>query len=493
MSQADSIDIAIIGPAWALHGTRGQREAELVREFLTMGNRVLYVETEATMNHADHDNKPLRIVRLLREPKVGDIQEGPELSRDNLTNAIKEFCQPQSKRMALFEVPIGPHLGVVEIFRSHGFRTAYELTEHLGEKWSEGKTVEEYCRIAETADIVSVRSKLLMEKFIAICPWRTDALLLPDVAGPTAERRWDRLARILSRATETGVKTRVDQVPQKQGWGFIARSLIHAWKCYQRDNRVVWECTEVGQSTGSGLFSIIVLSLNTRDSTSATLESIRCHSDASYELIVVDNGSTDGSKEMLQEMKRRGIVKEVISCERNLGYAGGNNMGLRYAKGDILLFVNSDTIVSPYWLSKFRHRFSYPATGAVGPVSNNVGPVNFPQRVRYQNQKAGRVIELRRISGFCVAISRKCLDKVGTWDERFFPGFYDDDDMSIRISRAGFKLICDGDIFVHHRLNETFRLNPGIDYEKSLLENGRKFKEKYPEEPATIRYSAEPL
>jgi len=283
----------------------------------------------------------------------------------------------------------------------------------------------------------------------------------------------------------------IDQFLQRNTWNARARAIVDSWKCYRRGEAVTWECREVRKVWANTLCSIIVLSLNTKEVTRQALESIVYHSDSPYELIVVDNGSVDGSREMLQQMKREGMIHKLVLSDRNLGYAGGNNRGMALASGDIIIFANSDIVVSPKWLSGIIRAFSNPEIGAVGPVSNNVGSVNFPQRVKYQNQKAGQLIELRRISGFCVAISRECLDKVGVWDEDFYPGNFDDDDMSVRIIRNGFRIICTGDVFVHHRLNETYRANPGLELDKTFWDNKRKFERKWPEESSVISYTPE--
>jgi GT2 family glycosyltransferase len=191
---------------------------------------------------------------------------------------------------------------------------------------------------------------------------------------------------------------------------------------------------------------------------------------------------------MLEEMKEAGKIDRLILLDRNLGYAGGNNKGLEAATGAYVIFINSDVIVSPNWLSKLTHHLEDKTIGAVGPVSNNVGSRSFPQRVRYQNEKAGKLFELRRISGFCIAFSKQCLETVGRWDERFYPGNFDDDDMSVRLTRAGLKLICDGDVFVHHKMMTTFKSNPNLQLDKTFFENKLRFEAKWPDEPAIIAY-----
>ncbi|MBR4696044.1 MAG: glycosyltransferase, partial [Selenomonadaceae bacterium] len=95
--------------------------------------------------------------------------------------------------------------------------------------------------------------------------------------------------------------------------------------------------------------SIIILSYNTKEYTQMCIQSIRKHTDpGSYEIIVVDNASTDGSLNWL--LAQPDI--RLIANEENLGFPKGCNQGLEIAEGDDLLLLNSDTIVTPRWLKQ---------------------------------------------------------------------------------------------------------------------------------------------
>ncbi len=91
--------------------------------------------------------------------------------------------------------------------------------------------------------------------------------------------------------------------------------------------------------------SIIIVNFNTKDITRACLDSIRKYSEGSvWEIIVVDNGSTDGSVAMIR--KEFPNVK-IVENKANLGFAKGNNQARKIAKGKYVLFLNTDTIVYP--------------------------------------------------------------------------------------------------------------------------------------------------
>jgi len=93
--------------------------------------------------------------------------------------------------------------------------------------------------------------------------------------------------------------------------------------------------------------SVIVVTYNNLEYTRLCLESLFAKTAyPNYELIVVDNGSTDGTKEYLSELGRSRLDVKIILNDRNLGFSGANNLGIRAAKGDFLVFLNNDTVLT---------------------------------------------------------------------------------------------------------------------------------------------------
>ena len=227
-----------------------------------------------------------------------------------------------------------------------------------------------------------------------------------------------------------------------------------------------------------------MLNLNTIEYTEEAINSIKHHTGYPYELIVVDNGSKDDSVNILKRLNKNKIIDKLVISKKNLGFAGGNNLGLKEATGDYVAFINNDVIVSPNWLGKLiKVLEDDEKTGAVGPVSNNVGGIDFPQRVKFINEKEGIIEEIPRLSGFCVVFPKRVLNEIGNWDERFFPGFFEDDDMCIRLHEKGYKLKYCGDSFIHHKMQSTFvknDLNGNEIYKKNKERFEQKWKGKYP-------------
>lgn len=136
----------------------------------------------------------------------------------------------------------------------------------------------------------------------------------------------------------------------------------------------------------------------------------------------------------------------VLQPGQNLGWEGGLKLGLESTKAPYVLFMNDDThipVSSSLWLNSMLKHFSDPDVGAVGPSSNVV--------MGFQNaftQVVPHVFERKFLIGFCFMVRREAIEKAGGIDDTCPAG--DDFDMSIRIRKAGYKLIVDKTVFVYH-------------------------------------------
>jgi GT2 family glycosyltransferase/SAM-dependent methyltransferase len=236
-----------------------------------------------------------------------------------------------------------------------------------------------------------------------------------------------------------------------------------------------------------GLTSIVVLTWNQLTYTQLCLESVRKHTHLPYELIVVDNGSTDGTVEWLGEQPDLRLIRNA----ENLGFPKAANQGLAAARGENVLLLNNDTVVSPGWLRRLlTHLHARPEVGLVGPRSNFVSGAQQVQ-VPYRNlvemesfawrlgrAERGRYDATDRLVGFCLLAKRQVLDRIGLLDERFDLGCFEDDDLCLRARKAGFELRICRDAFVHHYGGRTFVGNQ-LPSGKILAENQRRFAEKW--------------
>ena len=108
--------------------------------------------------------------------------------------------------------------------------------------------------------------------------------------------------------------------------------------------------------TDHGLISIVIVNFNGERFIRNCLNSVLKTKYPYFEIIVVDNNSTDKSARILDEFRGNPRVKTIFLCE-NLHFAGGNNVGIRHSRGKYVVFLNSDTTVDPNWLGELHKSF----------------------------------------------------------------------------------------------------------------------------------------
>jgi GT2 family glycosyltransferase len=241
------------------------------------------------------------------------------------------------------------------------------------------------------------------------------------------------------------------------------------------------------------LVSIVVVCFNNLDLTRQCLTSVLERTDwPNFELWVVDNGSTDGTPDFLQQLAVADSRVKLILNQENRGFAAANNQALRQAQGEFLVLLNNDTVVPRTWLSRLvAHLVAQPQWGLVGPVTNWIGneaqiPVGYrsleemlPWAERYMQENEGKWFPINVLAMYCVAMRREVFARVGGLDERFSVGMFEDDDYALRVRQAGWEVICVEDVFVHHHGKAAFRQLDGATYQRIFEENRKKFEEKW--------------
>ncbi|CCN70287.1 glycosyltransferase [Vibrio nigripulchritudo] len=216
--------------------------------------------------------------------------------------------------------------------------------------------------------------------------------------------------------------------------------------------------------------SIIVLTYNNLNLTKDCLKSIEENTKyENYEVIIVDNLSTDGTRDYLTENYIGKEKYTIILNDENLGFAAGNNIGLKTAKGDILVILNNDTYVAPFWLGALVNALkNNPELGLVGPVTNNIGNeakinINYEnwsdlkvKAMSYNSLHACQIYPIDCAAFFCVAMPRKVYEKLGPMSLDYGLGFFEDDDYCMRVKEAGWRIAAVEDSFVHHHLSASF-------------------------------------
>ena len=241
--------------------------------------------------------------------------------------------------------------------------------------------------------------------------------------------------------------------------------------------------------------TIVVPVFNGWEFTRACLDSLLPTLRKGDNVVVVDDGSTDGvTFEGLESLAL--LDSRVVYVRRgfNGGFANACNAGARYAHaGDVLVFLNNDTIVYPGWLDVLLTPLVTETVGAVGPMSNFVsGPQQMSSRLaargdmwrvedphalvemaEYVARTWGRVYETTpRLVGFCLATSVHTFRLVGGFREDYGIGGYEDDDYCRRLSERGLDLLIARGCFVYHHGHATFEAN-GLDW-KALQDEAQR-------------------
>jgi len=236
--------------------------------------------------------------------------------------------------------------------------------------------------------------------------------------------------------------------------------------------------------------SIIIPTFDRLDLLQACVASIREHTESEYEIVVVDNGSRDGTIDWCAAEKLA-----FVSLPANAGFPTACNKGLRLATGDTLVLLNNDTIVTARWLDNLLAAlYSSPSVGMVGPVANYC---SGKQQVKYSydsfeefqriaaevnRSNPEKWTKTDRLVGFCLAFRREVMERIGLLDERFAPGHFEDDDYCLRARLENFELLICHDCLIHHEGSASFKMDAAA--QRRLIErNYRLFLEKWKIDP----------
>lgn len=206
--------------------------------------------------------------------------------------------------------------------------------------------------------------------------------------------------------------------------------------------------------------SIVIPTYNQAALVRQCIETIKWNTPEPYEIIVVDNASTDGTAAYLRS-KCTEVRYRVL--DRNYGFAGAINAGLMMAKGRTIVLLNNDTLVTHNWLGNMlRCLNSDERIGMVGPITNYISGSqlvkvpyetlpDMPEFARRNNRPdPSRWRETDQLIGFCLLFRRELFEEVGYFDEGFEIGNWEDNDYSLRVRLLGRKLMIADDSFIHH-------------------------------------------
>jgi len=225
---------------------------------------------------------------------------------------------------------------------------------------------------------------------------------------------------------------------------------------------------------------IVVPVFNAVPDVADLISSVRRQTSSPWEIIIVDDGSSEASRRQIQNMSAADPRIRYIGGEENAGYTRAVNLGLQSSVSDLVVLMNSDVIVGSEWLTKLFDAINGDrAIAAVGPVSNaaswqTVPSVKLPSgqwRVceiptgytvdSYSDLVAqcahGATTPFPLLNGFCTLFRRAALEQVGYFDDERFPeGYGEENDLFLRLSLAGFTSMVAASCYVYHKKSRSF-------------------------------------
>lgn len=191
---------------------------------------------------------------------------------------------------------------------------------------------------------------------------------------------------------------------------------------------------------------IIIPAFNQLAFTRQCLESLQRHTHAAARVIVVDNGSQDGTAEFLRGLPQMKVIRNA----ENLGCAAAWNQGVNAAVADWVVILNNDVVLTPGWLEGLLAAAEN-GLDIVSPALRE-GPLNYelePYACEFV-RAAGDVTRPDMAHGVCFMVRRRVFESIGLFDENFRVGQFEDADFFQRARQAGFKLGATGRSFIHH-------------------------------------------
>jgi len=215
--------------------------------------------------------------------------------------------------------------------------------------------------------------------------------------------------------------------------------------------------------TNNPFVSVIVLSLNGAEYIGQCLSTLTANDYTNFEVIVVNNGSTDATPDIVA---RDFPHVRLINLPRNLGFAGGINVGLRASRGDILIPLNDDTICTPDLIRNIIQpileepnigivgcKIMYPDRNTIQHAGGCILPNGSTRHLGYKEEDRGQH-DIQRdvdyITGCIMAIPRHIFEKFGLFDDRYYPIYYEEVEFAVRIRKAGYRVVYTPKAVLYH-------------------------------------------
>ena len=201
---------------------------------------------------------------------------------------------------------------------------------------------------------------------------------------------------------------------------------------------------------GKPLISIMLLTWNAKEVTADCIESIKKQTFKDYEVLLIDNGSTDGT---VKYLKKKFPFIKLVENKKNIGYAGGHNSGISKAKADYILVLNNDVVLDKNFLQELWNNrnkadilgiknYFYDKRDVFWAIGSSVNEYLMVAKLKGNKEKdVGQYdkMDIDQAVGSAMLVNKKVIDKVGFLDASLF-AYYEETEWQTRAQRAGFKI-----------------------------------------------------
>jgi len=250
------------------------------------------------------------------------------------------------------------------------------------------------------------------------------------------------------------------------------------------------------------MISLVIPSMNKLYYTRRCLESMLNTVEVEIEIVVVDNGSTDGTAEYLLEFRRQaatqGVPTTVLLNDHNVGACTARNQAIALCHGSEVAFLDNDIVLRDRrWLAvlhetlyadaqtalvtpKLLFPFAPHAIEHAGIAISPSGAIGYLGRGADREDPQFNVRrELQGSASACVLVKRAVLDEVGGFDEIFNPVQFEDLDLFYRMKAHGYKLVYEPAVEMYHFENVTTDNSPQVNFKYQTIKNGMEFKRRW--------------
>jgi GT2 family glycosyltransferase len=193
--------------------------------------------------------------------------------------------------------------------------------------------------------------------------------------------------------------------------------------------------------------SVFILTKDRYEKLVEAIRSIQCQSIQPQEIIIVDNGSIDGTPEnILTEFPNDNI--KLIKLHKNFGIVVGRNIGIKNCTGDIIFFFDDDAeLIDKYTFKKVIYLFQ--ERKEIGVITLNI--LDLSNKLKYNIKE--KIIETPSFSGGVSFIRRNLFDEIGVFDDQFY-NYAEENDFSIRLLASGYKIIALPNVKILHKVTQ---------------------------------------